>query len=207
MATIAALNTLLKDAKVVCPCNVPLLLPFLDLSLAEFIPFSLIPPSALCIRHSALFFISSPPFPPSLFSSLFCPPDPASQTQVTYCNCATFDRGLVTRDREAPAAYELPQTAPSLLNFVVTDGHTVVATRYISSRTSEASSLFFSSGTSFDEFQEGGLYRMTKADKRESIIMIASEPLTFERSEWMEVKTNSMLVITPKVRDIEVFEQ
>lgn len=41
---------------------------------------------------------------------------------------------------------------------------------------------------------------MTKADKRESIIMIASEPLTFERNEWMEVKTNTMLVITPKVR-------
>ena len=29
--------------------------------------------------------------------------------------------------------------------------------------------------------------------------MIASEPLTFERSDWMEVKTNTMLVVTPKV--------
>lgn len=88
------------------------------------------------------------------------------------------------------------------MNFVVTDGCTVVATRYISSRTSEASSLFFSSGTSFDEYQGSGrgLYRMTKADKRENIIMIASEPLTFERSDWMEVKTNTMMVITPKVR-------
>lgn len=76
---------------------------------------------------------------------------------------------------------------------------TAAHVRYISSRTSEASSLFFSSGTSFDEYQEGGLYRMTKADKRENIIMIASEPLTFERSDWMEVKTNTMLVITPKV--------
>jgi hypothetical protein len=42
---------------------------------------------------------------------------------------------------------------------------------------------------------------MTKADKRENIIMIASEPLTFERSDWMEVKTNTMIVITPKVSD------
>jgi len=91
------------------------------------------------------------------------------------------------------------QTGPSLLNFVVSDGDSVIATRYITSRTSEASSLFFSSGTSFEEYQEGGLYRMTKADKRESIIMIASEPLTFERNEWMEVKTNTMVVITPKV--------
>jgi glutamine amidotransferase len=85
------------------------------------------------------------------------------------------------------------------MNYVVSDGATIIATRYISSKTSEASSLFFSSGTSFDEYAEGGLYRMTKADKRESIIMIASEPLTFERSDWMEVKTNTMIVITPKV--------
>lgn len=91
-------------------------------------------------------------------------------------------------------------TGPSLMNFVVSDGHTVVATRYISSRTSEASSLFFSSGTSFDEYEPAaGLYRMTKADKRERIIMIASEPLTFERADWVEVKTNMMVVITPKV--------
>ncbi|WRT67102.1 uncharacterized protein IL334_004068 [Kwoniella shivajii] len=95
-------------------------------------------------------------------------------------------------------------TGPSLMNFVVTDGETVVATRYISSRTSEASSLFFSSGTSFDEYQEGGLYRMTKADKRENIIMIASEPLTFERSDWMEVKTNTMIVITPKMNLLQI---
>jgi predicted glutamine amidotransferase len=78
--------------------------------------------------------------------------------------------------------------------------------------------LFFSSGTTFEEYAEGGHYRMTKADKRydvprffcaglliyiaryrENIIMIASEPLTFEQKDWMEVKTNTMVVITPKV--------
>lgn len=29
--------------------------------------------------------------------------------------------------------------------------------------------------------------------------MIASEPLTFEQKDWMEVKNNTMVVITPKV--------
>jgi glutamine amidotransferase len=115
---------------------------------------------------------------------------------IKFINKLSKEAGIVSA-HPAP----LTQTGPSLLNYVVTDGHTVVATRYISSRTMEASSLFFSSGTSFDEYQDGGLYRMTKADKRENIIMIASEPLTFERSDWMEVKTNTMLVITPKVRD------
>ncbi|CAK9780180.1 N-terminal nucleophile aminohydrolase [Cutaneotrichosporon oleaginosum] len=96
-------------------------------------------------------------------------------------------------------------SGPSLMNYVVTDGHTVVATRYISSRTQEASSLFFSSGTSFDEYEpNAGLYRMTKADKRERIIMIASEPLTFERADWVEVKTNMMIVITPKMNLLQI---
>ncbi|KAJ8606575.1 hypothetical protein MRB53_040875 [Persea americana] len=39
--------------------------------------------------------------------------------------------------------------AISLLNFAVTDGHSVVCSRYVSSLTDEAASLFFSSGTSW----------------------------------------------------------
>ena len=63
---------------------------------------------------------------------------------------------------------------------------------------------------------------MTKADKRESIIMIASEPLTFERgrslsllfqlklahlhnlADWMEIKTNNMVVITPRMNLLQI---
>ncbi|KAF7306887.1 Glutamine amidotransferase type-2 domain-containing protein [Mycena indigotica] len=91
-------------------------------------------------------------------------------------------------------------TEPSLMNFCLTDGDTVVATRYISSDKDEAASLWFSSGTTFSEDTEGGggHYRMAKADKRENIIMVASEPLTFERADWMEIKTNTMVVITPR---------
>jgi hypothetical protein len=39
---------------------------------------------------------------------------------------------------------------PSLLNFAVTDGQSVVATRYVNSSTDEAASLYFSTGTSFE---------------------------------------------------------
>ncbi|KAF5374877.1 hypothetical protein D9758_000327 [Tetrapyrgos nigripes] len=101
-------------------------------------------------------------------------------------------------------AEEANITEPSLLNFCITDGETVIATRYVSSRTDEAASLWFSSGTSFSEFREGGHYKMAKADKRESIIMIASEPLTFERADWMEIKTNNMVVITPKMNLLQI---
>ncbi|KAG8907299.1 hypothetical protein FRB99_004748 [Tulasnella sp. 403] len=95
-------------------------------------------------------------------------------------------------------------TEPSLLNFCITDGSTVVATRYISSKVDEAASLYFSSGTRFDEYAPGGHYRMSKCDKRENIIMIASEPLTFEQADWMEIPTNTLIVITPKINLLQI---
>ncbi|KAI0756909.1 N-terminal nucleophile aminohydrolase [Daedaleopsis nitida] len=95
-------------------------------------------------------------------------------------------------------------TEPSLMNFCVTDGQTVVATRYISSRTDEAASLWFSSGSTFSEYIEGGHYKMSKTDKRENIILIASEPLTFEKADWMEIRTNHMVVITPKMNLLQI---
>ncbi|KAG8219768.1 hypothetical protein J3R82DRAFT_740 [Butyriboletus roseoflavus] len=93
---------------------------------------------------------------------------------------------------------------PSLMNFCVTDGDSVIVTRYISSRHDEAASLWFSSGTTFSEYTQGGHYKMTKADKRENIIMIASEPLTFEKADWMEIRTNNMVVITPKMNFLQI---
>ncbi|TRM60197.1 nucleophile aminohydrolase [Schizophyllum amplum] len=99
---------------------------------------------------------------------------------------------------------EAGSTEPSLMNFCVTDGQSVIATRYISSRTDEAASLWFSSGTTFSEYAEGGHYKMSKEDKRENIIMIASEPLTFERADWMEIRTNNMIVITPKMNVLQI---
>lgn len=78
------------------------------------------------------------------------------------------------------------------MNFCVTDGVSVVATRYVSSRNDAAASLvcalspfpgpqvlsqtflqWFSSGTAFSEYAEGGHYKMSKADKRENIILVS----------------------------------
>ena len=72
----------------------------------------------------------------------------------------------------------------SLLNFAVTDGHSVVCTRYVSSTTDEAASLYFSSGTSWKQ-DEDGQYKMERRDKGADIVLVASEPLTFERGMVM----------------------
>lgn len=87
-------------------------------------------------------------------------------------------------------------TDPSLLNFAVTDGRDVVCTRYVSSRTDEAASLFFSSGTDFHQYKAGGHYRMERRDKGQDIVLVSSEPLTFQRADWVTVPTNSILTIS-----------
>ncbi|SNX83637.1 related to DUG3 - probable glutamine amidotransferase [Melanopsichium pennsylvanicum] len=87
---------------------------------------------------------------------------------------------------------------PSLMNFCVTDGQSIICTRYVSSKTDQAASLYFSSGTSFYEHTQG-TYRMVKTDKREKIIVVASEPLTFEKADWMEIPTNTLVVVTAKM--------
>lgn len=83
---------------------------------------------------------------------------------------------------------------PSLLNFAVTDGSTVVVSRYITSKTDEAASLHFSCGSSFVESSPGE-YRMERLNRSQDVIMVASEPLTFERGDWTTVPTNSVLTI------------
>ncbi|CEP23645.1 K07008 [Cyberlindnera jadinii] len=83
---------------------------------------------------------------------------------------------------------------PSLLNFAVTDGDSVVVSRYITSKTEEAASLHFSCGSSFVEY-EPNQFRMERIDRSQNVIMVASEPLTFERGDWIAVPTNTVLTI------------
>lgn len=71
----------------------------------------------------------------------------------------------------------------SLLNFAVSDGWSVVCTRYVSSRTDEAASLYWSSGTCWRDEGEGR-FVMERRDKGADVVLVASEPLTFERGEW-----------------------
>ncbi|KAI1103533.1 N-terminal nucleophile aminohydrolase [Jackrogersella minutella] len=86
----------------------------------------------------------------------------------------------------------------SLLNFAVTDGHSIICTRYVSSKTDQAASLYYSSGTQWETKQPASKdrdYQMERRDKGADIVLVASEPLTFERENWVNVPTNSILTI------------
>lgn len=87
-----------------------------------------------------------------------------------------------------------PSPDPSLLNIAITDGNSVVVSRYVTSKTEEAASLYYSSGTRFFEYSPGQ-YRMERKNKGQDIVMVASEPLTFERNDWIAIPTNTILSI------------
>eukprot|EP00743_Colponemidia_sp_Colp-15_P005046 GILK01005433.1.p1 GENE.GILK01005433.1~~GILK01005433.1.p1 ORF type:complete len:300 (-),score=34.18 GILK01005433.1:182-1081(-) len=87
-------------------------------------------------------------------------------------------------------------TEPSLLNFAVSDGKTIIATRYVNNDKADAASLYYSSGTKF-EVDSDGVYRMLHRHKREHVVIIASERLTSVLEDWVEVPRNHLVMVTP----------
>jgi glutamine amidotransferase len=99
--------------------------------------------------------------------------------------------------KEIPAEYKLADVETrSLLNFAVADGHSVIVTRYVSSKTDAAASLYYSSGTDWVEGKVKGQFKMERRDKASDVVLVASEPLTFERHNWLSVPTNTLVTIS-----------
>jgi len=99
--------------------------------------------------------------------------------------------------KAVPAEHNLGDVETrSLLNFAITDGHSVIVSRYVSSKTDAAASLYYSSGTEWAEGKVKGQFRMERRDKASDVVLVASEPLTFERHNWLSVPTNTIVTIT-----------
>lgn len=112
----------------------------------------------------------------------------------------------------------------SLLNFCVSDGHSIICTRYINSSRDEAASLYYSTGTQWDNRVSVGNdenYSMERRDRGADVVLVASEPLTFQRGKfmlgknlcspaadlitenWINVPTNSILTIHDQTAFVE----
>lgn len=86
----------------------------------------------------------------------------------------------------------------STLNFAVTDGRSVVVTRYVGPAGRAPATMYFACGTEFKSLG-GGKYRMVQRDRREDVVIVASERLTHNLEDWVEVPPNSILTITPQL--------
>jgi len=104
---------------------------------------------------------------------------------------------------------------PSLLNFAVTDGRTVSATRHVLGR-APAPSLYMATGSKWAPVEGApeGAYRMQSADRSRQCAVLASERLTFsvagsaedgdasaarDAAEWVQVPPSTAVTIGPEL--------
>jgi len=88
-------------------------------------------------------------------------------------------------------------TAPTHLNFAVTDGQSIVVTRCTLAPDRDPPSLYLARGDRFTSHE--GVYSMSPAIRHPRTVIIASEPLTAERSYWEPVPRNHLVVVTPEL--------
>eukprot|EP00898_Chlorokybus_atmophyticus_P006552 jgi/Chlat1/6899/Chrsp52S06578 len=85
----------------------------------------------------------------------------------------------------------------SLLNFVVSDGKTVVATRFSNLESSPPATLYYAFGSKFEcADEERNEYRLSHSDRRASMGIVSSEPITDEPADWSPVPRNNMVVMS-----------
>ena len=89
----------------------------------------------------------------------------------------------------------------SRLNIAVTDGETMIATRYVSNPAARANTLYIGKGTDFRV--DNDVYHFTASEKTPKVVLVASEPLTVDHHDWHAVPINHMLTITPDM-DIRI---
>jgi len=90
---------------------------------------------------------------------------------------------------------ELNIISPSHMNFAISDGNCVIATRYTHPRTAAAVSLYFASGTQFAIGKDND-YEMLQTDRRQMCHIIASEPLSKNVKDWIPVPRDHLLMVT-----------
>ncbi len=87
-------------------------------------------------------------------------------------------------------------SADSHLNFCLTDGHSILATRYVTNPDAQAQSLYTARGQRFELREDQ--YRMISDGDRTDAVIIASEPLTSDRSDWEAVPVNHFVSVSPE---------
>jgi len=90
---------------------------------------------------------------------------------------------------------ELNIVAPSHMNFAISDGNSVIVTRYTYPSTAAPISLYFASGTGFTIGKDND-YEMLQTDRRQLCHIIASEPLSKNAKDWIPVPRDHLLMVT-----------
>jgi glutamine amidotransferase len=85
----------------------------------------------------------------------------------------------------------------SWLNFCISDGNSLLATKYVTKAAGQPQSLYFARGDRFE--LRDGHYRMTRRDGCNGAVIIASEPLTDDHGDWEHVPRNHCIGVSPQL--------
>ncbi len=100
---------------------------------------------------------------------------------------------LATIRRIDELVAETGSTDSSQLNFALTDGENVVVTRYASRADAPAQTLYVAHGKRFERVDAG--YRMAQDGSGAGALIVASEPISAERSDWTAVPVNHIVSV------------
>jgi glutamine amidotransferase len=118
------------------------------------------------------------------------------------CSAGELGRALVrTVEQLEQWATEAGIADPSYYNFAVTDGQNVAALRYVSDQRLEPASLYYSAGKKYACYD--GLCQLVDGEPGERAVIIASEQLTEQKSDWVRVAPNHVLTVTARL-EVEV---
>jgi len=82
----------------------------------------------------------------------------------------------------------------SYLNVAVTNGTCLVVVRYTTNPNVQPASLYYMHGKEY-HCRQGDMCIMEPTYGKPSAIVVASEPFTARRSDWMKVERNSMMIV------------
>lgn len=94
-------------------------------------------------------------------------------------------------------AADIDASGPSELNFALTDGQNLLATRYTTDPGVKPQTLYVAQGERL-EVQDGH-YRMIRGGQATDAVIIASEPLTDAMDDWHCVPSNHMVSVSPEL--------
>ena len=87
--------------------------------------------------------------------------------------------------------YEVKETA--YINYVISDGRSLLAARYTSDLKEGASTLYYSAGDSL--CIQDGICHMHKKKSEDGAVLVVSEKLDSHQADWQEVPINQMLLV------------
>ncbi|MET1256568.1 class II glutamine amidotransferase [Aliikangiella maris] len=85
----------------------------------------------------------------------------------------------------------------SFMNFVVSNGHCLISTRYSTNKSVQPPSLFYS--TAQMEVGRSGQLFLHQNEKNSSVI-ITSEPITDDKKFWHKVERNQMIIVNAELK-------